>query len=88
MLSKTPKTERSRRRRAYQRERGGATFICPKCMSLSRVMRTARPNDPGDIVLRQRRCLECDLIFNTKEIEYAEEVEPEPKRKTANAKRK
>jgi transcription elongation factor Elf1 len=56
-----------RRRRANQRERGGATFICPTCGSLSRVMRTARPTDSA--VLRQRRCMKCDLLFNTVEVQ-------------------
>lgn len=71
MLSRTPKADSSRRRRGYQRERGGATFICPKCKSLSRVMRTARP-DPGNTVWRQRRCMECEFTFNTKEVRDAE----------------
>jgi transcription elongation factor Elf1 len=71
MLSRTPKTNGSRRRRVIPtRERGGATFICPKCKSLSRVMRTARPD--YRTVLRQRRCMKCELIFNTKELQDAE----------------
>jgi len=70
MLSKTPKTDSSRRRRVATRERGGATFCCPKCRSLSRVMRTARPDH--NTVLRQRRCMKCEYIFNTKEVRDAE----------------
>jgi hypothetical protein len=55
----------ARRKLKRVRERGGASFICPKCGEISRVTRTTRHNKT---VVRERRCLECDHLFATKEV--------------------
>lgn len=57
---------KSKAKRRPARERGGATFACPKCHSVSRVTRTKKL--PNGAVLRERVCNECGRTFATHEI--------------------
>jgi transcriptional regulator NrdR family protein len=50
--------------RKIKRPRGGASFTCPKCKSVSRVTRTKRL---GKMVWRERKCLRCGHEFVTEE---------------------
>jgi transcription elongation factor Elf1 len=66
----TVKHKRNSSRRKQSRDsagkaRGGATFTCPRCDNRSRVLRTGMPS-PG-LVKRQRECLSCGHVFDTKE---------------------
>jgi transcriptional regulator NrdR family protein len=55
----------TKRKRRPARERGGATFACPKCHGISRVTRTKNQHD--GIVIRERVCKECGNEFATSE---------------------
>jgi RNase P subunit RPR2 len=54
-------------KRVNGRPRGGATFICPKCKEITKVLRTVRI-DPEKLIHRQRKCLSCGNIFDTREV--------------------
>ena len=56
---------KNRRTNGNKRQRGGATFMCPRCNSISRVTRTTRFAD--GIVIRERKCLKRGHIFETEE---------------------
>lgn len=48
------------------RPRGAATCLCPKCKSVSRVLRTVRA--PTGVIMRERQCVaHATHRFNTEE---------------------
>lgn len=49
-----------------KRKRGGASFICPKCKSLTFVLRTILQ---GEKVQRHRECQRCKMRFMTLEVD-------------------
>lgn len=53
-----------------ERERGGASFVCPSCMGgRTKVSRTSRLDGK---VVRERYCMACGHKFRTSEHEYEE----------------
>jgi DNA-directed RNA polymerase subunit M/transcription elongation factor TFIIS len=49
------------------RQRGGATFSCPKCYGITRVRRTSKLKAADEVILRSRQCTACDHLFSTQE---------------------
>lgn len=51
-------------KKVKKRKRGGATFPCPACGGVTRVMTTRRKTGG---VMRTRTCLECEALVITQE---------------------